>query len=267
MGFGDFQTICRKSALPLCALVGATSPISGSPAGIQANCYARSVELANTIIFEAATDFMHILALGMAAIMVLHVRSKFTAVGKRLFDLAEASQSTAVRSGSDIRCSIFRSQRNHHLLLHLHGAYNDFLDTGLRRVTPTVRLLSLHSRRPEWLHIRSLHLPPGQWLRGVSTIRGWHEAICLATPWLFRRDVYHIGRRIDLDVQGQSRIGSNEYTGFIRRAISTQRYMSVRLLGYANHTCREHATGSMAIGRHHLWSILLRSGSSDPLRF
>lgn len=83
MGFGDiFDIICHKAALPLCAVVGPKSPISGSPTGIQANCYARSVELANTIIFEAATDFMHILALGMAAIMVLHVRSKFTAVGK-----------------------------------------------------------------------------------------------------------------------------------------------------------------------------------------
>ena len=82
MGFGDFETICRKSALPLCAIVGPASPISGSATGIQANCYARSVELANTIIFEAATDFMHIIALGMAAIMVLHVRSKFTAVGE-----------------------------------------------------------------------------------------------------------------------------------------------------------------------------------------
>ena len=83
MGFGDFESICRKSALPLCSVVGPPSPISGSPAGIQANCYARSVELANTVIFEAATDFMHILALGMAAIMVLHVRSKFTAVGTK----------------------------------------------------------------------------------------------------------------------------------------------------------------------------------------
>ena len=81
MGFGDFETICSKNLLPLCSLVGPPSPISGGPAGIQASCYARSVELANTIIFEAATDFMHILALGMAAIMVLHVRSKFTAVG------------------------------------------------------------------------------------------------------------------------------------------------------------------------------------------
>lgn len=82
MGFGDFETICRKSALPVCSVVGPTNPISNSTTGIQAICYARSIELANTIIFEAATDFIHILALGMAAIMVLHVRSKFTAVGE-----------------------------------------------------------------------------------------------------------------------------------------------------------------------------------------
>lgn len=94
MGFGDFETICRKSAFPLCSLVGPPSIISGKT-GIQANCYARSVELANTIIFEAANDFMHILALGMAAVMVLHVRSKFTAVGKsRLY----ASQHRMIRA-------------------------------------------------------------------------------------------------------------------------------------------------------------------------
>ena len=46
-----------------------------------ATCYARSIEVANNIIFEAATDFMHILALAMTSIMILHVRSKFTAVG------------------------------------------------------------------------------------------------------------------------------------------------------------------------------------------
>ena len=80
MGFGDFETICKKSALPLCSIIGPTSPISGKE-GIEPDCYARSVEFANTIIFSAATDFMHILALGMTAIMILHVRSKFTAVG------------------------------------------------------------------------------------------------------------------------------------------------------------------------------------------
>ena len=88
MGFGDFEEICKKNLLPLCALVGPPSAISGAQAGIQASCYARSVEFANTIIFEAATDFMHILALGMAAIMVIHVRSKFTAVGTLCEDSA-----------------------------------------------------------------------------------------------------------------------------------------------------------------------------------
>lgn len=80
MGFGDFTSICEKTPIPLCPLVGPTSPITGSHF-TQANCYARSIEVANTIIFEGATGFAHILALIMLVIMILHVRSKFTAVG------------------------------------------------------------------------------------------------------------------------------------------------------------------------------------------
>ena len=80
MGFGDFATICRKTAVPLCSLVGPPSSIAGST-GIEPNCYARSIELANTIIFQGGVDFMHIIALIMTTIMIIHVRSKFTAVG------------------------------------------------------------------------------------------------------------------------------------------------------------------------------------------
>lgn len=80
MGFGDFDTICEKAPIPLCSLVG-HSTVSSSGTGIQATCYARSIELANTMIFETAADFMHILALIMTVIMIVHVRSKFTAVG------------------------------------------------------------------------------------------------------------------------------------------------------------------------------------------
>jgi hypothetical protein len=83
MGFGDFDTICKKAPIPLCSLVGPISPISGH-AGIQADCYSRSIELANTIIFQGAVDFVHILALVMTVIMIIHVRSKFTAVGTSL---------------------------------------------------------------------------------------------------------------------------------------------------------------------------------------
>lgn len=82
MGFGDFHTICDKTSIPLCSLVGPTSSIAGTT-GIQASCYSRSIELANTIIFQGAADFMHILALVMTSIMIIHVRSKFTAVGRK----------------------------------------------------------------------------------------------------------------------------------------------------------------------------------------
>jgi hypothetical protein len=81
MGFGDFASICEKSVVPLCSVVGPPGGIAGQT-GIEPACYARNIEMANTIIFQAATSFMHILALIMTAIMIIHVRSKFTAVGK-----------------------------------------------------------------------------------------------------------------------------------------------------------------------------------------
>ncbi|PQE33528.1 Chitin synthase export chaperone protein [Rutstroemia sp. NJR-2017a WRK4] len=82
MGFGDFYSICEQAAVPLCAEVGKISTIEGSH-GIEANCYARNIELANTIIFQGATSFVHIIALLMTVTMILHVRSKFTAVGRK----------------------------------------------------------------------------------------------------------------------------------------------------------------------------------------
>ena len=80
MGFGSFEDICAKTPLPLCPLVGPISPLTGTH-GIYSLCFSRSIELANTIIFQGAAGFAHILALAMTVIMILHVRSKFTAVG------------------------------------------------------------------------------------------------------------------------------------------------------------------------------------------
>lgn len=79
MGFGDFDTICQQASIPLCSVVGKISVIAEM--GIEADCYARNIELANTIIFQGASSFMQIGALIMTVIMILHVRSKFTAVG------------------------------------------------------------------------------------------------------------------------------------------------------------------------------------------
>lgn len=82
MGFGDFTTLCQHAAIPLCSMVGGITTIAGLH-GIEADCYARNIELANTIIFQGAASFMQIVALIMTVIMILHVRSKFTAVGRK----------------------------------------------------------------------------------------------------------------------------------------------------------------------------------------
>ncbi|KAF2767724.1 hypothetical protein EJ03DRAFT_375878 [Teratosphaeria nubilosa] len=82
MSFADFSFICDNVPLPLCPLVGTVSPITETHY-TQTQCYARAIEVANTIIFEAANAFAHIGALIMTVIMIIHVRSKFTAVGRK----------------------------------------------------------------------------------------------------------------------------------------------------------------------------------------
>ncbi|KAF8454310.1 chitin synthase III catalytic subunit [Terfezia claveryi] len=81
MGFGSFQSLCENAPLPLCPLIGPYN--GGAGRGIEPVCYARSIDFANTIIFQGANSFVHILSLIMTIIMVLHVRSKFTAVGRK----------------------------------------------------------------------------------------------------------------------------------------------------------------------------------------
>ncbi|KAI3337558.1 chitin synthase export chaperone [Xylariaceae sp. AK1471] len=81
-GFGDFTDICHKAPLPLCASVGPITSIS-SGVGVDTDCFARNIELANTIIFQGASSFLHIIALGMTVVMILHIRGKFTAVGRK----------------------------------------------------------------------------------------------------------------------------------------------------------------------------------------
>ncbi|KIW98058.1 chitin synthase export chaperone [Cladophialophora bantiana CBS 173.52] len=84
MGFGSFESICKQSALPLCYILGPPADFTTAKNPVLLpGCSARSIELANTIIFQAATDFAHIAALFMTAIMIFHVRSKFTAVGRK----------------------------------------------------------------------------------------------------------------------------------------------------------------------------------------
>ncbi|RAO70469.1 uncharacterized protein BHQ10_006481 [Talaromyces amestolkiae] len=81
-GITSLDKFCQTAPVPLCALIGPKSPIQGSN-GILPTCYARNIDVGNTIIFQGASDFAHIAALSMTVIMILHVRSKFTAVGRK----------------------------------------------------------------------------------------------------------------------------------------------------------------------------------------
>ncbi|KAI0063234.1 hypothetical protein BV25DRAFT_1824824 [Artomyces pyxidatus] len=74
--FGSFDSICQTAALVICPLVG-------SDQGIEPSCYSRNVDIAGTLIFQPSTCFVHIVAIIMTAIMIYHIRSKYTAVGRK----------------------------------------------------------------------------------------------------------------------------------------------------------------------------------------
>ncbi|EPQ61282.1 hypothetical protein GLOTRDRAFT_69647 [Gloeophyllum trabeum ATCC 11539] len=74
--FGSFDSICETAALVICSLVGTAQ-------GIEPSCYSRNVEVGGTIIFQPSTSFVHIVAIIMTAIMIFHIRSKYTAVGRK----------------------------------------------------------------------------------------------------------------------------------------------------------------------------------------
>ncbi len=91
--FGSFNSICETAALVICPLVGTDQ-------GIEPKCYSRNVDVAGKLLFQpctlplisifsfefillAATCFVHIVAIIMTAIMILHIRSKYTAVGRK----------------------------------------------------------------------------------------------------------------------------------------------------------------------------------------
>lgn len=74
--FGSFNKICQTAALVICPLVGTDQ-------GIEPVCYSRNVDVGGTLIFQPSTCFVHIVAIIMTAIMILHIRSKYTAVGRK----------------------------------------------------------------------------------------------------------------------------------------------------------------------------------------
>lgn len=84
MTFGDFQQICEKTPLPLCTLV---RPLHSDTVTrfdkILTRCYARSVNLANTLIFEIGTSFINIGNLIILLMIIYLVRLRYTSVARK----------------------------------------------------------------------------------------------------------------------------------------------------------------------------------------
>lgn len=77
VSFFKYDAICDTIAMTSCPMLGSDG------LGLEPACYSRNVEINSTIIFQPATCFVHIAALIMTAIMVYHIRSKYTAVGRK----------------------------------------------------------------------------------------------------------------------------------------------------------------------------------------
>ena len=82
MAFGNFDTICNITSLPLCSVVGSVNETSYFTRGIVPDCYARSVELANTMVFQIGNAFVHFGGLLILLIIIFNVRAKYTAIGR-----------------------------------------------------------------------------------------------------------------------------------------------------------------------------------------
>lgn len=82
MTFGKFDVLCNNTMLPLCSVVGSVNGTSVFEKGIVPSCYPRPVELANTMIFNLGSAFIHFGALLVVLIIIFNVRSKYTAIGR-----------------------------------------------------------------------------------------------------------------------------------------------------------------------------------------
>lgn len=86
MTFGQFDFICSRAALPLCPLVGPYTPdVTNAIAttGIYPICFARSIDLANTVIFQIGSAFISIGGLVVLSVIIFNIRVKYTAIGRK----------------------------------------------------------------------------------------------------------------------------------------------------------------------------------------
>ncbi|KAJ1921936.1 Chitin synthase, class 7 [Mycoemilia scoparia] len=77
MRFGYYDDICHNIQMAACPLLG------DGPLGMVPECYARNVSVNDQPVFQMATIIIDVIAIIMTIIMIYHIRSKYTAVGRK----------------------------------------------------------------------------------------------------------------------------------------------------------------------------------------
>lgn len=84
MAYGDFELLCHRANIPLCPLVGPyDGTVTAFGQGVLPRCYARSIDLANTLVFNVGNVFLQFGTFVVLAIIVYNSYQKYTAVGRR----------------------------------------------------------------------------------------------------------------------------------------------------------------------------------------
>lgn len=83
MGLGDFKLLCERANVPLCALVGPNDMHFHSLNDLESTCYARSINLANTMVFSVGNAFLQFGTLLVVSLGIYNTYQKYTAVGRR----------------------------------------------------------------------------------------------------------------------------------------------------------------------------------------
>lgn len=194
----SYDWICSRGALIVCPLLGDTNY------GIEPQCYSRNVQFGRTLVFQpgpssarglwtalrsvltprarfTATCFLHICALLMVFIMILHIRSKYTAVGRKeiliFFYMYFGEELLAIFLDSAI----------------IPTSSPVYPVSSLSRLEPPARVLTLLCRRSQWF--AALHF-------GLTCAIYW----CLLVNGFVGFQVVEDGTRLSLWVSSPRRL-------------------------------------------------------------
>ena len=92
---GSFQGVCQSVSFPFCSLgipafaafLFHSFVVGPQPSGYQPSCYARNIDIAGYLVFQPGTLILLLVAMIMTIVMIVGVKSKYTAVGRKEFAL------------------------------------------------------------------------------------------------------------------------------------------------------------------------------------